>query len=176
MIDNRICFKNALFTTVGYESDYFDLVMSWAVFEHLHRPAEYFSEAARVLRPEGHLIILVTNSESIYGQCAFAEDVPWHTYHYSKETLNRYGEGVGLTLKSVEYRDDIFDGRGFGTFKFLVGKSVGFTWEKCMLNRLMIRHRIAMRLGSIVDRIVFSLHWEASLKRSGIMVATYEKR
>jgi ubiquinone/menaquinone biosynthesis C-methylase UbiE len=176
VVDQRICFKNGLFTDVEYESDYFDLVMSWAVFEHLHRPLEYFLEAARVLRPEGHLIILVTNSESAYGQYAFAEDVPRHTYHYSEETLNRYGERVGLTLKSIEYRDDIFDGRGFGTFKFLVGKSVGFTWEKSMLNRLRIHHRIAMRLGSIVDRIVFSLHWEASLKRSGIMVATYEKR
>ena len=135
-----------------------------------------FSEAARVLRPQGHLIILVTNSESTYGQYAFAEDVPRHTYHYSRETLHRYGAKVGLTIKSVDYRDDIFDGRGFGTFKFLVGKSVGFTWEKSMLNRLRVHHRIAMRLGSIVDRLVFSLHWEASLKRSGIMVATYEKR
>jgi SAM-dependent methyltransferase len=175
-VDKRIYFENGLFTAVRYESDCFDLVMSWAAFEHLHRPAEYFSEAARVLRPKGHLIILVTNSESAYGQFAFAEDIPRHTYHYSRETLTRYGEKVGLTIKSVKYRNDIFDGRGFGTFRFLAGRFVGFTWEKFMLDRLKIHHRIAMRLGSIVDRLVFSLNWEASLKRSGIMVATYEKK
>lgn len=175
VIDKRICFANDLFTRVGYESDYFDLIMAWAVFEHLHRPIEYFSEAAKVLRPQGHLIILVTNSESLYGQYAFSEDVPRHTYHYSKKTLVRYGEKVGLKLKAVEYRDDIFDGRGFGTFRFLAGRSVGFTWEKFMLNRLGINHRIAMRIGSIVDKLVFKPHWEAFIGRSGIMVATYEK-
>jgi SAM-dependent methyltransferase len=173
--DGRIRFFNDLFTSAGYKSDYFDLIMAWAVFEHLHRPAEYFFEAARVLKPQGRLIILVTNSESLYGQCAFSEDVPRHTYHYSKETLSRYGEKVDLKLKGIEYRDDVFDGRGFGTFMFLAGKSVGFTWEKFMLNRLRIYHSIAMRIGSIVDKLVFSSHWESFLGRSGIMVATYEK-
>jgi len=78
-------------------------------------------------------------------------------------------------IKPVYYRDDIFDGRGSWTFKFLVGKSVGFSWKKSMLERLRLHHHIGMRVGSIVDKLVFSLHWEASLKRNGIMVATYEK-
>jgi SAM-dependent methyltransferase len=174
--DGRIHFANDLFTSAGYESNYFDLIMSWAVFEHLHRPADYFSEASRVLKRGGRLLILVTNSESFYSKYAFSEDIPRHTYHYSKETLSRYGEKVDLKLKEIEYRDDVFDGRGFGTFKFLAGKSVGFTWEKFMLNRLRINHRIAMRIGNIVDKLLFSPHWEAFLGRSGIMVATYEKK
>lgn len=173
--DKRIHFDRALFTAVGYEPGFFDLIMAWAVFEHLHRPRDYFAEAARVLKRQGRLIVLVTNSESIYGRYAFAEDVPRHTYHYSKKTLSRYGEAAGLTLNSVDYRDDIFDGRGFGAFRFLAGKSIGFSWEKSMLDRIRLHHRIAMRVGSIVDKLVFSLHWEASLKRNGIMVATYEK-
>jgi hypothetical protein len=129
-----------------------------------------------VLKRGGRLLILVTNSESFYSKYAFSEDIPRHTYHYSKETLSRYGEKVDLKLKEIEYRDDVFDGRGFGTFKFLAGKSVGFTWEKFMLNRLRINHRIAMRIGNIVDKLLFSPHWEAFLGRSGIMVATYEKK
>jgi SAM-dependent methyltransferase len=173
--DRKIHFDNDLFTRVGYASGYFDLIMAWAVFEHLHKPADYFSEASRVLKRGGRLLILVTNSESFYGRYAFSEDVPRHTYHYSKETLARYGEQVKLKLKSVEYRDDIFDGRGFGTFRFLAGKSVGFTWEKFMLGRLRVHHRIAMWVGSIFDKLVFSRHWEAYWGRSGIMVATYEK-
>jgi SAM-dependent methyltransferase len=173
--DERIRFANDLFTSAGYESNYFDLIMSWAVFEHLHRPADYFSEASRVLKRGGRLLILVTNSESFYGKYAFSEDIPRHTYHYSKKTLDRYGEKAGLKLETIEYLDDIFDGRGFGMFRFLAGMSVGFTWEKLMLNRLRINHRIAMRIGSVVDKLVFSLHWEAFLGRSGIMVATYEK-
>jgi SAM-dependent methyltransferase len=173
--DRRIYFNQNLFTGVGYESGYFDLIMAWAVFEHLHRPMEYFSEAARVLKQHGQLIILVTNSESIYGRYAFAEDVPRHTYHFSKKTLRRYGEKVGLELKSVDYRDDVFDGRGFGAFKYGVGRLVGFSWEKSMLNRLRLHHQLAMNFGTFLDRLVFSLHWEAKLQRSGIMVATYEK-
>jgi hypothetical protein len=149
--------------------------MSWAVFEHLHNPTSYFHEARRVLKRGAKLIILVTNSNSMYGRYAFAEDVPRHTYHYSPSTLRRYGEKVRLALRAVDFRDDVFDGRGIGTFRFLLGRAFGFTWEKSMLNELQMHHRIAMRMGGILDRIIFATHWEARLGLSGVMVATYEK-
>ena len=173
--DPRISFKRGLFTETGYGSDYFSLITAWAVFEHLHAPGIYFREAARTLKPGGRLIIAVTNSESIYSQYAFAEDVPRHTYHFSSRTLRKYGEMAGLTLRAVEYRDDLFDGRGFGLFKYAVGRLFGFTWENSMLNRLKPIHKVGMGIGAAIDRAVFSVHWEAGRKRSGIMVATYEK-
>lgn len=173
--DQRISFTKNVFTNARYSSGQFDLVMSWAVFEHIHAPTAYFLEAARVLKPGGKLIILVTHSESAYGRIAHTEDVPRHTYHYSRKTLDKYGLKTGLRLQGIQFRDDIFDGRGFGTFGMLAGRIAGFTWEKEMLGRTRPHQRIAMRIGRALDRLVFAAHWEARLKCSGIMVATYEK-
>lgn len=173
--DSRIAFTKGALTTAGYTAAQFDLVMSWAVFEHLHQPKAYFVESARVLKPGGKLVILVTNAESAFGRMAQAEDVPRHTYHYSRRTLARYGAECGLDLQSVAYRDDIFDGRGIGSARLLIGKIAGFTWEKHVLGTIRAYQRAAMRFGSLVDKAVFAGHWEARLGLSGIMVATYEK-
>lgn len=173
--DSRISFLHQRFDQSNYPTDYFDIVMSWAVFEHLHWPSLYFEEASRVLVSGGKLIVLVTNSESLYGRIAQIEDVPRHTYHYSENTLRSYAEKSGLRLTSVAFNDGIFDGRGRGTLRMLAGRLLGFSWNKVMTNRLSIATKIAMKFGGALDAIVFATHWENRLRSSGIMVATYEK-
>lgn len=170
-----IRFHRGTLTDARYADAQFDLVTSWAVFEHLHTPKAYFVEAGRILRPGGKMVILVTNSESAYGRVAQLEDVPRHTYHYSARSLAGYGARAGLRLVDLQYRDDVFDGRGFGSIGMLVGRMVGFTWEREMLGSLGWWQRLAMRIGRKLDLVVFSPHWEAWLGRSGIMVATYAK-
>lgn len=173
--DSRIQFVRGDFSQSGYADDYFDLVMSWAVFEHIHNPTAYFAEAARVMRPGGTLVILVTNANSFYGKSGYLEDVPRHTYHYSPRTLAAFAEKVGLRLNRIEFDDRVFDGRGRGTFRFLAGRLVGFSWEKYMREEVSALQRFAMALGGALDLVVFSSHWEARMGRSGIMIATYEK-
>ena len=100
VVDNRINFEKGLFTAIGYESDYFDLVMSWAVFEHLHRPTEYFfrscesfkaagspyyfgnklREYIRPIRfcrgcPKTHLPLLERNTPSIWSKSWFDDQI-----------------------------------------------------------------------------------------------------
>jgi SAM-dependent methyltransferase len=173
--DPRINFTMGTLEKKHYPHDFFDLVMSWAVFEHIHAPTAYFLEVARTLKPGGKLIILVTNADSLYGKFAQLEDVPRHTYHYSRTTLARYGDKANLRLRNIAFTDDIFDGRGKGTFRMLLGRLCGFTWERMMLGRLGLHHKIIMKIGSALDAIVFFPHWEVRLGKSGIMVATYEK-
>lgn len=173
--DPRISFAHRALTEVGYPAEAFDVVMAWAVFEHLHYPSAYFAESARVLSPGGRLVILVTNAHSLYGRAAFLEDVPRHTYHYTESTLAQYGMKCGLRLADVRFDDSIFDGRGRGTFRMLAGQLAGFSWEKEMRGKLRLPTRMAMKVGGAVDLMAFSFHWEARLRRSGIMIATYEK-
>ncbi len=173
--DPRIRFVPAELTDAGYPDAAFDLVMAWAVFEHLHHPTAYFDECARVLVPGGRLVILVTNADSLYGRMACMEDVPRHTYHYSEATLAEYGRKCGLRLDNVLFDDSIFDGRGRGTFRLLAGRLTGFSWEKWMRGELSAISRLAMKAGTLVDLVAFGTHWEARLRRSGVMIATYEK-
>lgn len=170
-----IVFHRCVLPAVELPDDYFDLVTSWAVFEHLHTPREYFAAASRLMRPGGKLIFLVTNAESCYGKYAYAEDVPRHLYHFSEATLAQYASSCGLRLESVSYDDRLWDGRGFGTFYYGLGRLLGFTWERLYFKRLNLLQRIAMKLGAGFDRLVFSPRWEARLRRSGIIVAIMSK-
>lgn len=175
-VDNgRIQFTQGTLPEAGYRPGEFDLVMSWAVFEHLHQPTDYFAEAARILTPGGQLVILVTNADSFYGRVAHMEDVPRHTYHYTERILAEYANKCGLRLASVTFDDTIFDGRGKGSLRMLAGRLSGFSWEKFMRNQLRLHTRIFMKLGGALDVVCFASHWETFFRRSGIMIAKYEK-
>jgi SAM-dependent methyltransferase len=155
--------------------DYFDLITSWAVFEHLHTPARYFEVVSRVLCDGGKFVFLVTNSESCYGKHAYREDVPRHLYHFSKETLRLYAEKFGLKLEKVFFDDRFWDGRGWGTFRFKLGRLVGVKWQNIRLAKFNFIQRIVLKFGSLLDRLIFSTHWESRLGRSGIMIAIIGK-
>jgi len=174
-VKNNIKFYRCALTDADLPADYFELVTSWAVLEHVHTPLRYFQVVAQVLKPGGKFVFLVTNADSFYGRYAYSEDVPRHLYHFSKETLAAYADKVGLKLVRVDYDDGFWDGRGWGTFRYGLGRTFGFTWDKLFLKRLALTTKIAMRLGAIIDKIVFSTHWEAKLRRSGIIIATMEK-
>lgn len=159
----------------GFGAGEFDLVTAWAVFEHLHRPAEYFAEVARILKPGGRFIFLVTNSESVYGRYAFREDVPRHLYHFSEKTLGGYAEKYGFEFVKCHYDDSIFDGRGFGAFENLCRRAAGISWRDFCHGRAGLAGKAALRLGALVDRLIFGPRWEAALKRSGIIIAEFKK-
>ena len=172
----EIDFHGRDLTECDLPSDHFDVVTAWAVFEHLHQPSSYFKEVQRILRAGGLFAFLVTNSESLYGRRAYAEDVPRHTYHYSEKTLRQYAGKFGFELKRIDFDDRIWDGRGHGTFRHLLERLVGATWEKRYLGRRNRLQSLAGRLGRRVDKFVFRSHWEARSRRSGILIGQFVKR
>jgi len=172
---SNIKFHQCQLPDADLPSDYFDLITSWAVFEHLHTPSKYFEVVSKVLKRDGKFIFLVTNSESCYGKYAYKEDIPRHLYHFSEKTLALYASKHGLKLDNVYYDDRFWDGRGQGTFAFGLGRCVGVTWQSLYLRRLNLLQRIVMRVGRLVDQLVFSTHWEAKMKRSGIIIAVMVK-
>jgi SAM-dependent methyltransferase len=162
-------------TKCAFETGKFDIVTAWAVFEHLHKPSEYFQEVSRILKDGGKFIFLVTNAESLLSRMGFLEDVPRHTYHFSERTLAKYAHKYGFKLSRCIYDDGIYDGRGIGTFHFMLSRLVGITWEKKYFRKVnRVQQRFA-NIGSFLDKVIFSTHWEAKLGRSGIMVAEFIK-
>lgn len=170
-----IQFQKAFLYDAILENNYFDLVTAWAVLEHIHTPSAYFEVVSRVLKKYGKFIFLVTNSESFYGKYAYIEDIPRHLYHFSEKSLMQYAKKYALNVVDIFYDDQFWDGRGTGTFYYGIGKYFGVNWNLISLKRLSIIQKLAMRFGSILDRIIFHYHWEARLKRSGIIVVVMEK-
>lgn len=172
---DSIKFQNSLLNDATLESNYFELVTAWAVLEHVHNPTVYFEVISRVLKKGGKFVFLVTNSESCYGKYAYCEDIPRHLYHFSEKTVTKYAQKFALNVINAFYDDRFWDGRGIGTFRYGMGKLFGVNWNLASLNRLGALQKLAMRIGSILDKFVFHLHWEARLKRSGIVVFVMEK-
>lgn len=172
---DSIHFQNTLLTDAALETGYFDLVTAWAVLEHVHNPLAYFEVVSRVLKKGGKFVFLVTNSESCYGKRAYCEDVPRHLYHFSEKTIARYAQKFHLEVGKTFYDDRFWDGRGTGTFHYGMGKLFGANWNLISLKRLTFWQKVAMRIGSVLDKVVFYCHWEARLKRSGIAVYVLEK-
>jgi SAM-dependent methyltransferase len=155
----------------GFPADHFDLVTSWAVFEHLLTPSRYFAETARILKPKGVFVMLIPNGESLSSAVAHNEDIPRHLYHYSPSSLREYAEKHGLFVDNIEFCDDVYDGRGFGTLTRLAQTPLD-----AFSDRRPIWKRALLRLVRALDWAVFSPHWEAGLGRGGTMIATIRRR
>jgi SAM-dependent methyltransferase len=174
--DSSIRFRNGLLPDMDLPADYFDLVTSWAVFEHVHTPSDYFRAVSRILRPGGKFVCLVTNAESIYGRYAYKEDIPRHLYHFSEGSLKGYAERHGLIVDAVAYDERFWDGSGRGAFRYAMARLAGISWRDMRLHRFSPFGKAMLGLGSILDALVFCCPWEAHIRRSGIIVATISKR
>ena len=80
-----------------------------------------------------------------------------------------------MNVVNSYYDDRFWDGRGTGMFYHEIGAFFGVNWNLVSLNRLNLLQKVVVRIGSIIDKIVFHYHWEARLKRSGIVIFVLEK-
>lgn len=155
-----------------------------AVFEHLHDPAGAFSEARRLLRAGGQLIIQVPNLRSIYGRYSRQEDIPRHLYFFDEKTLARYGSQSGLRLLRVHHTTDLFGGSGRGILRLALIPGIGRSTDDffCVW-RTTRRERFdqwpLLTMGwvavSVVERVFLSDWLVRQLRMSGQIVAVFER-
>jgi len=90
-----------------FESESFDVVTMWHVFEHILNPNNVLQIAYSWLKYNGLLVIAVPNIGSI--QASFGKDLwfnldpPRHLYHFSPKTLKLILEKNGFTIKCISY-------------------------------------------------------------------------
>jgi len=177
----------------GFESDFFDAITAWAVFEHLNNPMSYFEEVSKILKPGGHFVFLVTNFNSLSSSKLFHEDIPRHLHFFSENTIKQYLKKSGLILKRIEFHNKIYPISYKGVLIYLLKKLTGkeYTWQdsafcrkKWLINTgrnlslstsllFFILHPIYCLDIAIISRIYEKL---SILKRNyGIMVVVAEK-
>jgi SAM-dependent methyltransferase len=92
---------------VGFAAASFDLVTFWHVLEHLDDPRLALSEARRLLRANGRVVVAAPNIESLQA-CIFKEgwlhlDVPRHHWHFSPRTLAAVADRCDLRVESIRH-------------------------------------------------------------------------
>ena len=80
----------------------FDVITLWHVLEHLEHLDETWEQLRRLLDAKGVLIVAVPNCSSFdarkYGPHWAAYDVPRHLWHFTPDTIQRFGAKHGFIL------------------------------------------------------------------------------
>ena len=81
-------------------SAHFDIVTLWDVIEHVPDPVPLLTEAARVLKPGGRLVLTTGDWGSAYAQARQADwhlmTPPWHLSFFTRASLTEAGQRAGL--------------------------------------------------------------------------------
>jgi SAM-dependent methyltransferase len=166
------------------ESEAYDVITAWAVFEHLRDPRRAFEACARMLRPGGKLVVQVPNLRSISARFARREDIPRHLFFFTPTTLGRLGSVAGLELRQVHHTTDLFGGSGRGALRLFyvraLGRSVDFYFEMLRTPRRERRRRwpliaIGWDLIAALERIVLADRLVRAMKMSGQIVVEFER-
>ncbi len=111
-------------------SAHFDVITLWDVIEHVPDPVPLLAEAARVLRPGGRLVLSTGDWGSAYARSRGAAwhlmTPPWHLTMFSRATLQRAAERVGLRV--VAWRCEGVAGDGWwwrNKASLLVSRALG---------------------------------------------------
>lgn len=98
----------------------FDLVTLWAVLEHVYDPMDLLHEINRVLVPQGRIVLLVTNINSIPARFMRHDDIPRHTTLFSKRTIAKMLKLSGFKVQKYYFSQDIFSGSVRGILNYLI--------------------------------------------------------
>ncbi|WP_308469746.1 class I SAM-dependent methyltransferase [Gelidibacter japonicus] len=95
------------------EEQKFDVITLWHVLEHLPELNEHLSVFAKLLKPEGVLIIAVPNYKSydakLYKEYWAAYDVPRHLWHFSQESITKLANKINMKIiKTAPMKFDAF--------------------------------------------------------------------
>lgn len=107
----RACREKGLNVSSGaldeacFPDNFFDTVTLSHVIEHLPRPKATLRQAYRILKPGGKLLIYCPNADSylakLFGKYWQGWSLPFHFYHFTKKTIQRYAELTGFRVKKI---------------------------------------------------------------------------
>jgi SAM-dependent methyltransferase len=138
--------KNSTLEEAGFQSNFFDVITLWDVFEHLRDPSSSLHEIHRILKPNGILIMRIPNGNSweakIFNSYWAGLDPPRHLYVFTPKLiklilhknnfkvldLNTLWGGFSTFLLSLQFLQT-----SRSTNKFLI------LWLLIMLNRPFAR-------------------------------------
>jgi 2-polyprenyl-3-methyl-5-hydroxy-6-metoxy-1,4-benzoquinol methylase len=148
---------NSTFQEAGIEDSYFDAVLMLHVIEHLPNPAKGLLQIARMIRPDGYLIIETPRYDTLWFRLLKGRErsiIPGHLYYFTRQTIQAIARKSGFEVVKLESvgRTVTLDRLCFYAAKSLnsdrATKSLTFVSDSLHLNKihLYINLRDMMRL------------------------------
>jgi ubiquinone/menaquinone biosynthesis C-methylase UbiE len=110
---------------------HFDGITLWHVFEHTFHPRKILAEIARILKPEGLLIIALHNFDSrmarLGGRNWFNFDAPRHLMHFTPPQLQKFLAEYGFRTVDTSHLSWEFD---------------PYCWLQTLYNKLGFEHNL----------------------------------
>ncbi|VVB98586.1 Ubiquinone biosynthesis O-methyltransferase [uncultured archaeon] len=101
---------NARLRDAGLPAGGFDVITINHVIEHVDDPGEVFAEMARIMKPDGRIILATPNTASvgrrIFGRYWYHMDTPRHLFLLAPANITRYAERNGLRVVRIRYTGD----------------------------------------------------------------------
>ncbi len=180
------------FQNISVNEPTYDAVTAWAVLEHVHNPMAYFQKAARVLKPGGLFVFLVTNFQSVASRHLFCEDVPRHLYFFARETVGRYLEATGFVLAKEHNGRDVYkmapnNWLTYVVRKRLLGREYAFRDVPLTSKEFRRVRQLPNGLGSamkyaaysplaVIDRMLWPVIEAGQILRKSYGISTYVAR
>jgi len=120
------------FLEMDLQEGSYDVITFWAVLEHVYDPAVFVKKAAKLLKPGGKLVALVTNLNSIQSRFYQADDYPRHLTIFTKGSVSRLCESTGLRLDRVHTGQEIFGGSLTGGLVYFAKRIFGYSQPDAM--------------------------------------------
>jgi 2-polyprenyl-3-methyl-5-hydroxy-6-metoxy-1,4-benzoquinol methylase len=143
----------------GHRPQSFDLITLWGVLEHVYDPRGMLQDAANLLKDDGKIVILVTNFNSLPARFMRHDDVPRHTTLFTKHTMRKMLQLVGLKVENVYFNSELFGGSNRGILNYIMKLFAGEKIEAIVaMNRTRSRwHEFSSQIRGKHSRMMLKV-------------------
>jgi len=125
---------------VAFPVRFFDVVTLWDVLEHVRDPRRTLEEIARILRPQGLLVLNLPNPDCLearlFGPYWAGWDVPRHLHVFSRRALERLLAETGFQIQDVSSFTGCYHGLVLST-RFWLAEHLAGQWLRQLILAVM---------------------------------------
>ncbi|MGA8830858.1 MAG: class I SAM-dependent methyltransferase [Desulfomonilaceae bacterium] len=173
------------FPSMDIPEQYYSVITSWAVLEHVRRPSLFFEKIGKLLHKNGTFIFTVPNVEAPGMRLSCDEDVPRHLWLFTPSTVKAYLCKYGMELETIFHNGKIYRSYPFGLVRYGWHVSIKRADPLCSVYQnksvALLRNRsMTVHFGNWIQEVMSSLSlWDIAVDgvdlAVGIMLANVSK-
>lgn len=160
------------FLNNSWSSNSFDFITFWDVLEHVENPKAIMQEVARLLKPNGRVVVVSPNIDCLYSkifkQFWYALLFDQHLYHFSRKTLSQLFQSCELQLvySTIPLMPSHGSWNIYHLLQYMEFKELKNTKKFILLSNLV---KVAAILDKLQISRLFSQHLIMCAKKSSLI-------